>query len=111
MSLENPHKIAKKDGHLHEIATKDGRLPYLVILCHYTVVRVSWRVLGKVHTYKILFNIVTSPIEIVPHSPSQHISSLPNRGKMKTLSAWWFSWYAAGRVESATTNHRRERRR
>ena len=67
MSLENPHKIAKKDGHLHEIATKDGRLPYLVILCHYTVVRVSWRVLGKVHTYKILFNIVTSPIEIVPH--------------------------------------------
>ena len=33
MSLENPHKIAKKDGHLHEIAKKDGHLPYLVILC------------------------------------------------------------------------------
>jgi hypothetical protein len=37
MSLENPHKIAKKDGHLHEIAKKDGRLPYLVILCQHTV--------------------------------------------------------------------------
>ena len=23
---------------------------------------------------------------------------------MKTLSAWWFSWYAAGRAENATTN-------
>jgi hypothetical protein len=33
MSLENPHKIAKKDGHLHEIAKKDSCLPYLVILC------------------------------------------------------------------------------
>ena len=33
MSLECPHKIAKKDGHLHEIAQKNGRLPYLVILC------------------------------------------------------------------------------
>jgi hypothetical protein len=32
-------------------------------------------------------------------------------GKMKTLSAWWFSWYAAERTENATTNHRRERRR
>ena len=67
MSLENPHKIAKKDGHLHEIATKDGRLPYLVSVCHYTVVRVSCRVLGKVHTYKILFNIVTSPIKTIPY--------------------------------------------
>jgi len=38
MSLENPHKIAKKDSHLHEIAKKDGRLPYLVILCQHTVV-------------------------------------------------------------------------
>jgi hypothetical protein len=37
MLLECPHKIAKKDGHLHEIAQKDGRLPYLVILCQYTV--------------------------------------------------------------------------
>jgi hypothetical protein len=44
MSLEYPHKIAKKDGHLHEIAKKDHRLPYLVILCQHTVVRVS---LGK----------------------------------------------------------------
>ena len=26
---------------------------------------------------------------------------------MKTFSAWWFSWYAAGRAENATTNHRR----
>jgi hypothetical protein len=42
MSLECPHKITKKDGHLHEIAQKDGRLPYLVILCQHTVVvRVS----------------------------------------------------------------------
>jgi len=32
MSLENPHEIAKKDGHLHEIAKRNGRLPYLVIL-------------------------------------------------------------------------------
>jgi hypothetical protein len=50
MSLENPHKIAKKDGHLHEIAKKDHRLPYLVILCQHTVVRVSLgrQVLGKV---------------------------------------------------------------
>ena len=31
MPLENPHKIAKKDGHLHEIAKKDCRLPYLLI--------------------------------------------------------------------------------
>ena len=23
---------------------------------------------------------------------------------MKMFSAWWFSWYAAGRVENATTN-------
>ena len=23
---------------------------------------------------------------------------------MKTFSAWWFSWYAAGRAENATTN-------
>ncbi len=38
MSLENPHKIAKKDGHLQEIAKKDGCLPYLVILCQITVV-------------------------------------------------------------------------
>jgi len=38
MSLENPHKIAKKDGHLHGIAKKDGRLPYLVVLCQHTVV-------------------------------------------------------------------------
>jgi len=30
---------------------------------------------------------------------------------METLSAWWFSWYAAGRAENATTNHRQERRR
>ena len=44
MSLENPHKIAKKDGHLHETAKKDRRLPYLVILCQHMVVRVS---LGK----------------------------------------------------------------
>ena len=53
MPLENPHKIAKKDGHLHEIAKKDSRLPYLVILCQHTVVvRViepRW-VLGKVPT-------------------------------------------------------------
>ena len=28
---------------------------------------------------------------------------------MKTFSAWWFSRYAAGRSENATTNHRRER--
>jgi len=26
MSLENSHKIAKKDGHLHETAKKDHRL-------------------------------------------------------------------------------------
>ena len=32
MSLENPHEIAKKDGHLHEIAKRNGRFPYLVIL-------------------------------------------------------------------------------
>jgi hypothetical protein len=38
MSLENPHKIAKKDGHLHEIAKRNnGRLPYLVILCQPSV--------------------------------------------------------------------------
>ena len=50
MPLENPHKIAKKDGHLHEIAKKDHRLPYLVILCQHTVVRVSLgrQVLDKV---------------------------------------------------------------
>jgi len=29
---------------------------------------------------------------------------------MKTLLAWWLSWYA-GRAENATTNHRREQRR
>jgi len=23
---------------------------------------------------------------------------------MKTFSAWWFSWYAAGRAENSTTN-------
>ena len=33
-----PHKIAKKDGHLHKIAQKYGCLPYLVILCQHTVV-------------------------------------------------------------------------
>ena len=27
------------------------------------------------------------------------------------FSAWWFSWYAAGRAENATTNHQRKRRR
>jgi hypothetical protein len=27
---------------------------------------------------------------------------------MKMFSAWWFSWYAAGRAENATTNHRQE---
>jgi hypothetical protein len=37
MSLENPHKIAKKDGHLHKIAKRNGRLPYLVILCQPSV--------------------------------------------------------------------------
>jgi len=24
---------------------------------------------------------------------------------MKTFSAWWLSWYAAGRAENATANH------
>ncbi len=24
---------------------------------------------------------------------------------MKTFSSWWFSWYAAGRVENATTKN------
>ena len=41
MSLENPHKIAKKDGHLQEIAKKNAHLPYLVILCQHMVVKVS----------------------------------------------------------------------
>ena len=27
------------------------------------------------------------------------------------FSAWWFSWYAVGRAENATTNHRQGRRR
>jgi len=56
MSLENPHKIAKKDGHLQEIAKKNGRLPYLVILCQDAVVRVS---LGKCWV-RYLHNIVSS---------------------------------------------------
>ncbi len=57
MSLECPHKIAKKDGHLHETAQKDGRLPYLVILCRHTVVvRVS---LGECWV-RYLQNIVSS---------------------------------------------------
>ncbi len=57
MSLECPHKIAKKDGHLHEIAQKDGRLPYLVILCQHTVVvRVS---IGECWV-RYLQNIVSS---------------------------------------------------
>jgi len=29
-------------------------------------------------------------------------------GNMKTFSVWWFSWYAAGRAENVTINHRRE---
>jgi hypothetical protein len=33
MSLENPLKIAKKDGHLHEISKRNCHFPYLVILC------------------------------------------------------------------------------
>ena len=36
MSLQYPHKIAEKDGHLREIAKKDCSLPYLVILCQHT---------------------------------------------------------------------------
>jgi hypothetical protein len=41
MSLEKPHKIAKKDGHLHEIAKRNGHLPYLVILCQPSVPIIS----------------------------------------------------------------------
>ena len=41
MSLENPHKIAKNDGHLHEISKRNGRLPYLVILCQPSVPIIS----------------------------------------------------------------------
>jgi len=40
-SLENPHKIAEKDGRLHKNAKKDGCLSYLVIFCQDAVVRVS----------------------------------------------------------------------
>ncbi len=41
MSLENPHKIAKKDGHLHEIVKRNCRLLYLVILCQPSVPIIS----------------------------------------------------------------------
>ena len=29
----------------------------------------------------------------------------------ETFLAWWFSWYAAGWAENATTNHQQKRRR
>jgi hypothetical protein len=32
-------------------------------------------------------------------------SKLVKCGNMKTFSSWWFSWYAAGRAENATTKN------
>jgi hypothetical protein len=57
MSLENPHKIAKKDGHLQEIAKKNARLPYLVIFCQHMVLKVS---LGECWVKVPTKNIVSS---------------------------------------------------
>jgi hypothetical protein len=52
---------------------------------------------------------------VPPHRKSAYLLLVSQNkskcGNMKTFSAWWFSWYAAGRTENATTNHRRERRR
>jgi hypothetical protein len=57
MTLENPHKIAVKDGHLHENAKKDG--------CLYAVVRVS------PVSYQTFFQC-THKIQFISFSQSQN---------------------------------------
>ena len=58
MTLENPHKIAEEDDHLHENAKKDG--------CLYAVVRVS------PVSYQTFFQC-THKIQFIAFSQSQNI--------------------------------------